>query len=632
MSPLRQQLLALARAEAERHYNPQTRLCLIPRETAWYAMTLLASRAPTDWELANRLLEQLEVRDGTHSPCTLLVIWNRFAAQLTAAAQNQILENLRENLAISTSVRYSDGNVNHPLAAMVNLLLSGELLNLPIYAALGKRELQNFQQTIATRQHQHYRQAEMSEYNSPTYSALTLWFLAIAAELAQDSEARELAQFLESRLWLNLALHWHQPSQQFIGPFSRAYAEDSSGGFSALHCTLAVGLETEIFFEPELARRFQHPSALIQNALLVQLKFHVPPAARLIAFEKPFPYYIRMTTYGEQYHENARRLQDGKQIATFDPEVYPGGWSELTTYLTAEYGLGTATRPYVNAGQSDSFSLRYRRAPVVQRLQDFRGVYSRLVFNGAVAGAENFCHVGGFPVGFDYLYEEGRAFTFQHAGQAIVGYTPKRVGHRGVTELRLDLIFSNPAPFDQLWIGNRLVSDLPCTFSMVETIIIQDFQTYLAIFPLDCSGLATFQPYGRIWTHGDLLMLSFFNYHGPQQDFTRAEMDTCRNGFACLLATTQEHPDLSHFRAYLKRVKVIETVDPSQIRNILLTTPAGEMNLCYDPRAERILQRTWNGSDAGTAHFEIQAPAGTEPVFLLTDLYTREISRAVSAQ
>jgi hypothetical protein len=89
------------------------------------------------------------------------------------------------------------------------------------------------------------------------------------------------------------------------------------------------------------------------------------------------------------------------------------------------------------------------------------------------------------------------------------------------------------------------------------------------------------------------------------------------------LATTQEFPDLRQFREYLKTVKVIETVDPSQIRNILLTTPAGEMNLCYDPRAERILQRTWNGMEAGMAHFEVQAPIGTDPVLVPAGLYAR---------
>ena len=361
-------LLQGARVEAEKYFDPETLICIIPRETAWYAITLLESKDRADHELANRILENFIIKDGTHSPCTLFGIYQRYRRLLSPRAQNQILSNLERNLPISALVRYSDGNVNHPLAAYVNLVCSGELLKDQTSIVLGRNLLKNFRQTIASRTHKNFQQAEMAEYNSPTYTALDLWFLALAAEFAMDEESRSLAKFLEERLWINVAMHWHEPSQQFVGPFSRAYSEDSLGGFSAVHCTFGFAVQKEIYLNPDLPVKFSHPSALIENAFIAILNFHVPDQAKDIAFQKPVPYYFRMTSYCEQYNENARSVNN---ISTFDPEIYPGGWSDLTSYLDEDFCIGTASRPYVNGGQNDTFTLRYRSS---EKIADLKGL------------------------------------------------------------------------------------------------------------------------------------------------------------------------------------------------------------------------------------------------------------------
>ncbi|MCK6560221.1 hypothetical protein L6R21_13575 [bacterium] len=624
MQNFRQRLLDGARAEAERHFDPAALICLIPRETAWYAITLLESAQAKDHQLANRILENLTVNDGTHSPATLFVIYHRFSALLADQAKEQILKNLRRNLPISATVRYSDGNVNHPLAAYAHLICGGELLGDSTYALLGKRLLQEFHRTISSRRHKQRRQAEMAEYNSPTYTALTLWFLAIIAEFAQDEEARQLAQFLEERLWINVAMHWHEPTQQFAGPFSRAYAEDSVGGFSALHCTFAYAMQRDIFIAAELPRRFEHPSALIENAFVAILNFHVPAEAKAIAFDKPLPYCFRMTTYCEQYHENGRRQEDDRQIATFDDEVYPGGWGDLTTFMTKEYCLGTAVRPYVNAGQSDGFSLRYRRADHVQTLRDFRGAYTRMVFNGAVVGQDNFCHVAGFPINKDYLYEEGRAFTYQHENKAIVCNTPKRAGHAAVSELRLDLIFSYHAPFDHIQVDETVIAGFPREFENIERIVIADFHTYLAILPVPASGLAGFKPKNRLWVSQDHCMISFYNYQGTVRNFTREEMSATRNGFACLLETRDHFPRLKDFLKFLDSVKLNETISSRGVRTVNFQIGADAMVFSVDPISERILQRTWNGKDDTVYHFQVETAAEDSEQFCPKQLYAED--------
>lgn len=620
----RQWLLDSARAEAERHFDPASIICLIPRETAWYAITLLESAQAEDLALANRILENLSVNDGTHSPATLFVIYQRYPALLSNQAKEQILRNLRRNLPISALVRYSDGNVNHPLAAYAHLICGGELLGDPAYTLLGKHLLEELYRTISFRRHKKHQQAEMAEYNSPTYTALTLWFLAIIAEFAQDQEARQLAQFLEERLWINVAMHWHEPTQQFAGPFSRAYAEDSVGGFSALHCTFAYAMQKNILIAAELPHRFEHPSALIENAFVAILNFHVPAEAKAIAFDKPLPYCFRMTTYCEQYHENGRRQENDRQVAVFDEEVYPGGWGDLTTFMTKEYCLGTASRPYVNAGQSDGFSLRYRRAEHVQTLRDFRGAYTRMVFNGAVVGQDNFCHVAGFPINKDYLYEEGRAFTYQHENKAIVCYTPKRAGHAAVNELRLDLIFSYHAPFDHVRVNGIQITGVPCEFENPKRIIIFDHRTYLAILPLPASGLADFKPKCQLWTSQDHFMISFYNYRGAVRDFTREEMSMMRNGFACLLETREHFPRLDDFLNFLDSVKLNETVSTRAVRTVEFQIGAEAMVFSVDPISERILARSWKGKDDTVYHFQVETAAEDAERFCPKQLYAED--------
>lgn len=612
-------LLNSARTEAEKYFDPKALLCIISRETAWYAITLLESKHEADHRLANRILENLIITDGTHSPCTLFVIYKRYRQLLSQLAQNLILSNLERNLPISALVRYSDGNVNHPLAAYVNLICSGELLNDRTSIILGRNLLQNFQHTISSRTHKNFRQAEMPEYNSPTYTALDLWFLALAAEFAQDDDFKSLARFLEERLWIDVALHWHEPTQQFVGPFSRAYAEDSLGGFSALHCTFGFALQTDIFLAPDLPVKFSHPSALIENAFIAVLNFHVPDQAIQIAFDKPLPYSFRMTTYCEQYHENARSAEN---ISTFDPEIYPGGWSDLTSFLDAEFCLGTASRSYVNGGQNDAFTLRYRRSKKIANGTDFRSLFTRMVFNGSRFGQDNFCHVTGFQITKDYLYEEGRPFCFQHKNKAVLGYVPKRAGHADVTELRLDLIFSHHAPFDHFSVDDEEISSFPFQKKEFKKIMLADYQTYLAIFSLQPSLLADFQGKISIAPVDDFLILSIYNYQGDSMDFSKEMMSQTLNGVAFLAESRKNFPESQDFKKYVDSIRLSRKIEKPFIYQIKFQTKAEKMIFRFDPLSERIVERTWNGNDQTVYHFEVEAPDGADEVFLLNDLYS----------
>jgi len=648
MTPLtesRTWLMTTARKAGDRYYDAATERCLIVRDTCWYAISLLFDESSHRRILGNYLLGSVKAEDGTHTPATLLAILHRIPDRVTPEVRAHLQHTVKERLIEAALTEWRDGNVNHPLGAYCSLILGGEMSGQEWATALGLRRLSLFRERIGEHRSRSRRQAEMSEYNSPTYTALTLWFLALIAEHSATGTARRLALFLEERLWVDVAMHFHAPSQQFAGPHSRSYQDDSVGGFSALHCTMLAAFEEPLFLAPDLCHRFHHPSTLVQNALVAILPFHVPPLARTIAKEKPFPYSFRKTTYGEHYHENHRRRQPATPGGfpagppgetdhsaasgtpenppfAFDEDVYPGGWSDLTTYMTDEYALGSASMPYVNAGHSDGVMLRLRRNLTIRGMEDFRSAYTRGVYNDARVGEKNFCHAAQTPIDESYLYEEGRSATYQHENKLIVCYSPKRAGHCGVRSFRLDLIFSYFSPFDALVIDGRPVSGFPARCSANARICFRDFHTFGAIVPLQPSPSPSALPV-LIWRCGEFLVFSFYNYDGDERDFPRHEINGWQTGFALELATAAETP----WETFLLRSQsagITGTVSEGSLRTIRFTSGTDSMELVYDPFKEVILSRRWNGESDCVDSFAVSAGGKTTGVCCPATLFGNE--------
>ena len=620
-------LMDLARKAGDRFFDPVTNRCLISRDTFWYAISLLFDKAEARRHLGRQLFATVRVEDCTHTPATLLAVLHQIPELLDEAQRFRLEEAVRTALGEAALVDLRDGNVNHPLAAIATLILGGERSNQAWAVDTGTRRLKSFRERIGDHRGRHLRQAEMSEYNSLTYSALDLWFLALIAEHARSDEARRLGLFLEQRLWVDVTMHFHAPSMQFAGPHSRSYQEDSLGGFSGLHCTMLAAFDDPLFLDPSLCERFDHPSALLQNSLAAILSYHVPEEARAIAWKKPFPYGFRKVTYGESYHENSRR--DAAAHAgplnppfAFDDEIFPGGWSDLTTYMTGEFALGSAALPYVNAGHSDCFMARIRRSPDIKSMADFRSVYTRGVFNDARVGDPNLSHVSRSPVDRSYLYEEGRSAIYQHEGAAIVCYSPKRAGHAGVTSFRLDVIFGFHAPFDSLLIDGQPPKGFPFTLAPGAVICFRDFSTFGMIRPLSPFPAVSDHPV-RLWRHGEFLLLSIVNYEGPLRDFSRNEINSWRAGFVCELATAE---DISweEFVARAGDTVVSEEVEAGVVRTVRYSCNGNTMEFSYDPYKEVILSRRWNGGDDGVRHFEVVAAGATEGPYCPATLFGNE--------
>ena len=617
MNPIGQRLTDLARVEGNRWFDPKTRLCVGPRDTLWYAIALLHSPLAAERALGDALLGEARSADGTHTPATMLAILLALPGRISPATAAHLEKEVRKMLPDAALAEWHDGNVNHPLAAWCALILGGERFAVPLAVASGLGRLTALRTTTGDRRHARRRQAVFSEYNSLTYTALDLWWLALIAEYARDAEARRCARFLEERLWIESALFYHAPSQQFAGPHSRSYLDDSLGGWSGMHCTLAVAFDEPLFLEPERALGIGHPSAILQNALAAITPFHVPAEARRLAFAKPLPPLLRLTTYGESYHENhaTRRFEDG---------LYPGGWSELVSYQTAEFALGTAARPYVNAGHSDAFMARIRRGAPVQSCADFRSIFARGVFNDAEVHQPNRVHVTGGTTDASYLYEEGRTFALQHRNRALLLYAPKGVGHRGVARFRVDVIFSHDAPFDELWLDGRPAGPLPQALRAGSRIVFRDARTLGVLIPLAPQPAAGATPVS-VRLAGGCFIVSSANYDGPARDWPRDELRGWQNGFYCELWTTADFASVAALDAHAAKIALTDTLAPGGRRRVARVHSGAEvLELAVNPWSEEIEHATINGADARVEHLEATGGPAGRPLLDPPTLYGAE--------
>lgn len=624
MNPVATRLTDLARQHGNRWFDAAKRQCVGPRDTLWYAIALLFSADAAERALGDALLGEARSADGTHTPATMLAILLAIPDRISATTAANLEAQIKASLPEAALCEWHDGNVNHPLAAWAALILAGERYGEPLAVAAGVGRLRTLVRTVGDRRHVQRRQAVFSEYNSPTYTALDLWFLALVAEFAQDTSVRQLARFTEERLWIETALYYHAPTQQFSGPHCRAYLDDSLGGWSALHCTMAVAFDAPLLLEPARSLDTDHPSAVLENALVAITPFHVPHEARRLAFDKPLPCSLRWQTYGESYHENNAKHR-------FDDDLYPGGWSQLTSWQTEEFALGTAARPYVNAGHSDAFMVRLRRRPEVHSCADFRSIFCRGVFNEAVVGQPNRVHVTGGATDASYLYEEGRTCTLQHRNRALVCYAPKGAGHRGVGRFRVDVMFTFDAPFDEFRIDGRPANPAAATLPATSRFTFRDGNVLGVLIPLAPQPAAGATPV-TLRVAGGCFIVSIANYDGPVRDLDRDALRGWANGFYCELWSTADFPDLDALARHVAAIRITD-IPPGAGRHRRTTVQSGDtaLELVHNPWAEEIVCATANGEPVEVPHFEAVAAVNGAPLLTPPTLYGAEAFAAFIA-
>lgn len=426
-------------------------------------------------------------------------------------------------------------NDNMPAKGTMSLIVGGQLVQSETALSHGRWQLRQFQEQL-------YRGGLNAEYNSPTYSALTLHAMAEIAEFAESPADREIARLLERRLWADLACHWHPTSHQQAGPHSRAYTTDVIGHLSCVRSLVwtvlgeaASGLSPMVLFDPPQNLVFHHsrniPFNIAQMAWFVAGHYHLDPKIAAIFLEKPNPFQITATAeYGDSGEMPSRR-------------------AVCKTYMTPDYSLGTASTGYGDNGHPDAFFVTFPREgqePVGST------VHLRYTINDEVPGART--RDGEWTGETDLVRNRAHYVAIQHGPTALVCCHPATVlAETELSRLSLMTIFSTHlGEVEELRVGEQEMSEWAGEFDPKQWIGVRAGRCLLALRPLAYSAIGL-PARVRLETFPNYRVISLDNYRGEPRRFSSNELLNLFNGFVAEVAGVAEYGSLAEFMGLLQK-------------------------------------------------------------------------------
>lgn len=446
-------------------------------------------------------------------------------------------------------------NDNMPAKATMGLILGGELLSNQDTVEYGLWNLRQLRAMLV-------RSGINSEYNSPTYTPLTLHAIGEIAEYAQNEEARELALGIEARLWLDVAARFHPEMGIVAGPYSRAYTVDTLAHLSLLSALLWFHLGDRV--NPSPMELFEMPSDLVihhagdvpysiaQFSWIAAGSFHLPEPAWALFEKKSYPFYAAA----------------GFETGGGDPD-FPGRSGHIETWLQPDFTVGTASTPMGGGEQTMSYFVTYRRDKNVQSFRDVGTVYSKVVLDEEVPGIlktpdgtslTEIENAVGYYGEEDLLTSHGNTITFQDQGTALV-LTHPHLSLGGAADgdgeprplntlSELVLFPSHFGGAEEIIIGGEARNSWEGEVEHGEWIVARRGRLLIGIRPMVYSH--TLGPVSITLekiNHYEIIRSTF--YRGETRTFTRHELRHIFGGFVAEHAGVEDYPSLKEFAKVL---------------------------------------------------------------------------------
>jgi hypothetical protein len=470
-------------------YNPETYLIRKVTENGVFhesrrgarlAADLVANGAPEDLALAHKVLDAVLACQERHESDPhygnfmwmaeddvvqdlnavefnlehLIPMMLQHADRLSPEMQDRVLTAIRLGL---DEIRRLDVLVvytNITLLDILNTCLGGELLG---DAAIAERGYQKLVAWMAfTDQY-----GIPFEYNSPSYSVVSIRALSRLAKLVDDADTRIRARTALARLALSAALHIHAGTGRWAGPHSRAYQP-------------SVVCETD-------------PEVTILRSWIA---------------DGTLPDWVGdvLDSRGETFQITETAMPD-RNLG-------------ITTYHTPAFALGVSATQA--GGQSDVMICHYghteEACPGVfyTRTCVF---YTRYLTNDKWLG--DFYHATDRTKSRN-LVEEGRFYGVQQGARAIGLYT---IGRTGVIDsAKAAYIWTHRELIDEIWVGERRIASLPADVPPGEVVVVGAGDAWFAVRPLTRTDLGRDAPIHLVERQGDLV-LELYNYSGPAKSF-----------------------------------------------------------------------------------------------------------------
>ena len=448
-------------------------------------------------------------------------------------------------------------NDNMPAMSTAGLLLGGEAVGDERAIAHGLWKLKRFRRTLS-------RAAWASEYNSGTYSTLTLTAMAKIAAEAHTAEAREIALTIEERLWAEILLHWHPGSACQAGPSARSYAVDSCNHMHNLWALLWIAFGPRMIKRDLIKTHFAHdgievvhfdgyqPANIVEYVELFDTDLHVPVALAKLASKRKYPARLQGTV---------------EQMST--PATGGGsGQCHTTTYMEESFSLGTIDAAFCGGEQTNSLYVTFKRKPKISSFRDAGVLFARYIANdekhGGTSGAPRF--QGDKPAfGEAYVSSKGNLLTLQHDATAMLlaqahcqpSQSLYKLGQKeGISSLKLSLVI--PAHYGQtraILVGDQTLTEFAWRSDRVQPVSLDLGEVYINIQPLvptayprDCAmELVRENAYEAI---------HLINYRGPARAFTPTELARMLNGCVVTVRAASAYASFAAFHEAMGKVRI----------------------------------------------------------------------------
>ncbi|MCK5849815.1 MAG: hypothetical protein KAH23_02785, partial [Kiritimatiellae bacterium] len=377
------------------------RLCMQSKSELYTTLYLLADKDPAKWKKAEAgILKRIRIkRTGiAFFGMDIVLAYRLYEDRFSPEGRKTIAKHIEDSISPGSfeyGCRFVNANDNWPFNAMSRMIIGGECVGRDDLVLEGISRLENF--LITNRQ-----LGMTSEYNSPTYNALSLYAVEVVADLAHSLRARVTARVVAERLWLETAHRYHPPSRQLAAPHSRAYFEDTLGVRSAMFYTLYPLLS-----EPPSLDNTQFPTArhhyqsCAENA---RIRHFFEPYHAAICLNKRYPYHVQGRKFRPFRKEGA--------------DTWPGGFFDTVTYMTGTYAVGSAQRVFCGGHSTTPFQAHW----VDKDDKRSNTLFVRYRVDNAMPNT-----VGKMSHQFP---ENGIVHPVQHRNTTIVLYRPKRNWHR----------------------------------------------------------------------------------------------------------------------------------------------------------------------------------------------------------
>lgn len=542
------------------------------RKAFWLCFGLFANESPASHALANAILESAtfvhhsRTRTPEEAASSFDIFITNHAVQMLVVHGSKLKKSVTAKLegwarfALKSypgdrqaDYQFHGANDNMPAKATLGLILGGEYFGDDEAVAHGLWNLRQLRELLT-------RRGLISEYTSPTYSALTLVNLTEIMLHARHPEAARLAELCVERIWADVLGHFHPPTRTMAGPYSRAYELDSTAHFSTSACLLWLALgEKGASFDPieELRRDtvrivHHHSDRTTQIGVLAWLiSCPIYPPAKLCQ-------WLDSRTY--PFHLSA----DSERIAREASEVH------TTLYAEENFALGTSFGETWTAGQSEAFFLQYVRdfdpkqsgADITQ----VRTAYAR------------------------YLIDDQQP---QSTSSMLKPHSLVHTIHKG----RSALVLARPQPSlaADAHRSLRFSIVIPTHFGEVEHIevkstlsgpwvFVSDGTVHLAFLGLNSTQWSDDATQTATIEHaddGDYLVISFPNYSGPERRFAEDEIIRTLNGFVAIIGVVAEE-SFSTFKKRALASRILNYYAFDQ-RTITWELDDTRLSACYAP-------------------------------------------------